>query len=66
MNLSEVLLSGSQYLNAADLPERSELELTIDKIQVEKMGDEKKEEDRETKPVLYFVGKEKGLVHLPA
>ena len=60
MNLSEVLPSGSQYLKAADLPERSELDLTIDKIQVEEIDD--RNGTKEEKPVLRFLGKEKGIV----
>ena len=60
MKLSDVLSSGSQYLKAADLPERSELDLVIDKIQVEEI--ENGSGGQEKKPVLYFRGKEKGMV----
>jgi hypothetical protein len=60
MRLSEALPSGSQYLRAAGLPERSELDLVIDKIEVEEIEDGNGK--REAKPVLYFTGKEKGLV----
>jgi hypothetical protein len=60
MRLSEALPSGSQYLRAADLPERSELDLMIEKIEVEEIEDGSGK--REAKPVLYFTGKEKGIV----
>lgn len=50
----------SKYLKASDLPEGQFIGVTIDRVQVENVaGNGQAEED---KPVLYFVGKEKGLV----
>lgn len=46
----------SNYLKASDLGEKSPL-VTIDRIEVEPIG-----RDKEMKPVLYFQGKDKGLV----
>ncbi len=60
MKLSEVLSSGSQYLKAVDLPERSEIDLVISNVQVEEIEDGSG--GREKKPVVFFVGKEKGMV----
>jgi hypothetical protein len=60
MRLSEALPSGSQYLKAVDLPERSALDLTIDKVKVEEIDDGNG--TKQEKPVLYFGGKEKGIV----
>jgi hypothetical protein len=60
MRLSEAIPSGSQYLKAADIPERSEVDLTLAKVQVEEIEDGNGK--REAKPVLYFAGKEKGIV----
>ena len=45
----------SNYLKAADLDGREPI-LTIDRVEMEDIGDDG------SKPVLYFVGKEKGLV----
>lgn len=44
----------SQYLKAADLQGRT-VKVTIDRYTFEEVGDDRK-------PILYFVGKEKGLV----
>lgn len=49
----------SKYLKAADLGDRS-LTVTIDKVAMENVGQEGGAE--EFKPVLYFQGKQKGLV----
>lgn len=46
----------SNYLKASDLGDKSPV-VTIDRIEVEPIG-----RDREMKPVIYFQGKEKGLV----
>jgi hypothetical protein len=44
----------SKYLKASDLQGRK-IKCTIDRVEMAKMGDD-------TKPVLYFRGKDKGLV----
>ena len=46
----------SNYLKASDLGD-SQPVVTIDRVEVEAVG-----RDKEVKPVLYFKGKEKGLV----
>ena len=46
----------SHYLKASDLGDKSSV-VTIDRIEVEPIG-----RDKEMKPVLYFQGKDKGLV----
>lgn len=46
----------STYLKASDLGDKAPV-VTIDRVEVEPVG-----RDREMKPVLYFVGKEKGVV----
>ena len=46
----------STYLKASDLGSSAPL-VTIDRVEVEPVG-----RDREMKPVLYFKGKEKGVV----
>lgn len=46
----------SKYLKAADLKGRSVV-VTIDRVEYEAVG-----QDRQMKPVLYFRGKEKGIV----
>jgi hypothetical protein len=46
----------SKYLKAADLNGR-EVVVTIDHVNIEPVG-----RDKEIKPVLYFQGKEKGLI----
>lgn len=46
----------SNYLKASDLGD-SQPVVTIDRVEVEAVG-----RDKEVKPVLYFRGKEKGLV----
>ena len=46
----------SNYLKASDLGDKSPV-VTIDRIEVEPIG-----RDKEMKPVIYFQGKEKGLV----
>lgn len=44
----------SNYLKAADLNDRNVM-VKIDRVEMEKIGEDEK-------PVLYFVGKEKGMV----
>lgn len=44
----------SNYIKAADLQDRNVM-VKMDRVEVEKIGEDEK-------PVLYFVGKEKGLV----
>jgi hypothetical protein len=46
----------SNYLKASDLGDKQPV-VTIDRVEVEPIG-----RDREIKPVIYFQGKEKGLV----
>lgn len=46
----------SHYLKASDLGDKSPV-VTIDRIEVEPIG-----RDKEMKPILYFQGKDKGLV----
>ena len=46
----------SAYLKASDLGE-SQPVVTIDRVEVEPVG-----RDKEMKPVVYFVGKQKGIV----
>lgn len=46
----------SAYLKASDLGDKSPV-VTIDRIEIEPIG-----RDKEMKPVIYFQGKEKGLV----
>jgi hypothetical protein len=55
MKMSEAF--PSKFLRAADLPEGASIPVVIDKVTLEEVG-----EDRETKPVAYFKGKQKGLV----
>jgi hypothetical protein len=45
----------SKYIRAADLQDRQH-ELTMQRVELENVGDDDK------KPVLYFVGRQKGLV----
>jgi hypothetical protein len=52
MNINNVF--PSNYLKAADLNGRAVL-VTIDKVTIEKLGED-------TKPVIYFAGKQKGVV----
>jgi hypothetical protein len=47
----------SKYLKASDIPDGREVPVQIDAIQVEPM-----EQSGDDKPVLYFIGKKKGLV----
>lgn len=54
MKMSEAF--PSNYLKAADLQGRT-IKATISVVQIEPVG-----QDKENKPVVYFVGKEKGLV----
>jgi len=46
----------SNYLKASDLGDKSPL-VTVDRVEIEPIG-----RDKEMKPVIYFQGKEKGLV----
>jgi len=56
MRVSEAFPSSSNYLKASDLQGR-QLAVTMSKVEREKIGNEP-----EPKNVLYFRGKEKGLV----
>lgn len=56
MNASEMF--PSKYLKASDLQGRTPV-LSIREITIESLGSE---EEKENKPVIYFEGKEKGLV----
>lgn len=47
----------SKYLKSADIPEGRDIALQIDEVRMESM-----EQSKDEKPVLYFIGKEKGLV----
>lgn len=49
----------STYLKADDIPKGSVVSARIDRVEKEELGQGK---DKETKPVMYFIGKEKGLV----
>ena len=49
----------SKYLKASDLGDRS-LTVTIDNVVIENVGQEGSAEEH--KPVIYFAGKQKGLV----
>jgi hypothetical protein len=55
MNINN--LFPSKYLKAADLPEDEAVSLKIAKIKIEEVG-----KDKDTKPVIYFEGEEKGFV----
>lgn len=48
----------SSYIKASDLGDKRVL-VTIDRVEMESLG---RGNDKETKPVLYFVGKQKGMV----
>lgn len=52
MNINESF--PSKYLKAVDLKGRK-IKVQIERIEIEKLGDD-------TKPVIYFLGKDKGLV----
>ena len=52
MRISEAF--PSNYLRATDLQGRN-IKVTIDRIEMEEIGDDRK-------PILYFIGKEKGVV----
>jgi len=56
MNISNVF--PSKYLKAADIGDHKPV-LTIDRVELETLGQGK---DADTCPIIYFVGKEKGLV----
>ena len=47
----------SKYLKASDLPIDGSLAVTIEKIALEDLG-----RDKETKPVIYFVELERGMI----
>ena len=47
----------SKYLKASDIPEGRDISLKIDEVWMENM-----EQSKDEKPVLYFIGKDKGLV----
>jgi hypothetical protein len=48
----------SKYIKAADLPDGKDMTLTIARITVEELGDDEKE----SKPIVYFERAQKGLV----
>lgn len=50
----------SAYLKAQDIPEETFAKVTIAKVTIEDVGGQNKPEDK--KPVLYFQGKDKGMV----
>lgn len=59
MNANEMFPpKASKYLKASDLNGKA-VNVVIDRVAIETMGQGK---DQEQKPVLYFQGKEKGLV----
>lgn len=49
----------STYLKADDIPKGAAANVRIDRVEKEELGQGK---DKEVKPVMYFVGREKGLV----
>lgn len=49
----------SKYLKAANIPEDQPVTVRIDRVEQEDVGDKGK---KEVKPVLYFIGKDKGMV----
>ena len=57
MKLSQAVKTESKYLSAGDLPEGAEVKLVIRSVRMEQLEGKGKEQ-----PVLYFQGKEKGLV----
>jgi len=57
--LSEMLPTSGNYLRADDLPENAAIRVAIDCVRIEQI---KRDEETEEKPVLYFTGKDKGLV----
>jgi hypothetical protein len=59
MKLSDYVKGESKYLKADDLPLGKELRLTISKVELEVIENDDGKSD---KAVLYFAGKEKGLV----
>ena len=60
--LSDMLPTKGQYLKAVDVPDGASMKLTIDKIEHEKMPGREGEQEEENKPVVYFSGKDRGLV----
>lgn len=50
----------SKYVKAADLPGDRHVSVTIDRVEVENVAGSDNPDDE--KPVLYFVGKQKGMV----
>jgi hypothetical protein len=57
MNINSAFTS--DYLKASDIPEGQPINVRIERVDVEDLGQGK---EKETKPVLYFIGKTKGLV----
>lgn len=49
----------SNYLKAADIPEDTPVTVRMDRVEMDDVGAKGK---KEMKPVLFFIGKEKGLV----
>lgn len=47
----------SKFMKAADLPEETVVPYVIERIEMEEIG-----RDKQTKPVIYFKGEEKGFV----
>ena len=60
--LSDLLPTNGSYLKASEIPDGAAMKLTIEKIDQEVMPSRDGEKEEETKPVVYFFGKEKGLV----
>lgn len=49
----------SKYLKASDIPEDHPVTVRIDRVEIEDLG---QGQDKDSKPILYFVGKNKGMV----
>ncbi len=47
----------SKYMKASDLPEEGTTSFKIDEVRIEEIG-----KDKDQKPVIYFVGQDKGFV----
>jgi hypothetical protein len=60
-SLRAILGVGSRYLRAADVPDGYEQQLTIDRVETETLQNADSDNEEE-KAVLYFHGKDKGLV----
>jgi len=49
----------SKYLKAGDIPEGKFIKLRVDRVETQNVG---RDDEPEDKPVLFFAGKEKGMV----